>query len=128
MTNLSRLEFELNEKDYFSDKTKTQEVYMEVLDENNLDPFDIYNKENDQIRMLESVYTILQMLSNNIDMFRRVETEFATTTAAYQYLQKRLKDLRSEIDRLKLETHYTDSTGNVSSITSYMFFNGKEGE
>lgn len=128
MTNLFRLEFELNEKDYFSDKTKTQEVYMEVLDENNLDPFDIYNKENDQIRMLESVYTILQMLSNNIDMFRRVETEFATTTAAYQYLQKRLKDLRSEIDRLKLETHYTDSTGNVSSITSYMFFNGKEGE
>ena len=63
MTNLSRLEFELNEKDYFSDKTKTQEVYMEVLDENNLDPFDIYNKENDQIKMLESVYTILQMLS-----------------------------------------------------------------
>lgn len=128
MTNLSRLEFELNEKDYFSDKYKTQEVYAEVLEENNLDPFDIYNKENDQIKMLESVYTILQMLSNNIDMFRRVETEFATTTAAYQYLQKRLKDLRSEIDRLKLETHYTDSTGNVSSITSYMFFNGKEGE
>ena len=128
MTNLSRLEFELNEKDYFSDKYKTQEVYAEVLEENNLDSFDIYNKENDQIKMLESVYTILQMLSNNIDMFRRVETEFATTTAAYQYLQKRLKDLRSEIDRLKLETHYTDSTGNVSSITSYMFFNGKEGE
>lgn len=130
MTNYERLEFELNGKDYFSTKfNDTHYVYNQILEENGLDPYEEYSKENNQISMLESVYTILQMLSNDIDMFRKVETEFATTSAAYQYLQKRLKDLRTEIDRIKLETHYTDSTGNVSSITSYMFFNGrKEGE
>lgn len=123
MTNLERLQFELSEKDYFSDKIR---VYEQVLEENNLDPYEEYAKVNDQINMLESVYTILQMLANNIELYIKVETEFTTTSAAYQYLQKRLKDLRDEIDRVKLDTHYEDESGNVSSITSYMFFNGRE--
>ena len=124
MTNLERLKFELSEKDYFSEG-KTFDVYTQVLEENNLDPFEEYTKANDQINMLESVYTILQMFANNIELYTKVETEFATTSAAYQYLQKRLKDLRDEIDRVKLDTHYEDESGNVSSITSYMFFNGR---
>lgn len=123
MTNLQRLSFELSEKEYFSTQEKTNEVYITVLEENGLDPYDEYSKANDRINMLESVYTVLQMLSNNIELFVKVETEFATTSAAYQYLQKRLKDLRDEIDRVKIETHYEDSDGNKSSLTSYMFFN-----
>ena len=126
MTNLERLNIELSEKEYFSDSTTTREVYEQVLEENNLDPFEEYSKANDQINMLESVYTILQMLANNIELYIKVETEFTTTSAAYQYLQKRLKDLRDEIDRVKLDTHYEDESGQVSSITSYMFFNGRE--
>lgn len=126
MTNIERLQFELSEKDYFSDKAKTLDVYKEILEENNLDPYEEYAKVNDQINMLESVYTILQMLANNIELYVKVETEFTTTSAAYQYLQKRLKDLRDEIDRVKLDTHYEDESGNVSSVTSYMFFNGRE--
>ncbi len=124
MTNIERLQFELSEKEYFS-KGKALEVYSQVLEENNLDPFEEYTKANDQINMLESVYTILQMLANNIELYIKVETEFTTTSAAYQYLQKRLKDLRDEIDRVKLVTHYEDESGNVSSITSYMFFNDR---
>lgn len=126
MTNIDRLKIELSEKEYFSDAAKTLEVYTQVLEENNLDPFEEYTKANDQINMLESVYTILQMLANNLELYIKVETEFATTSAAYQYLQKRLADLRDEIDRVKLDTHYQDESGNVSSITSYMFFNGRE--
>lgn len=126
MTNIERLQFELSEKDYFSDKAKTLDVYKEILEENNLDPYEEYAKVNDQINMLESVYTILQMLANNIELYVKVEIEFTTTSAAYQYLQKRLKDLRDEIDRVKLDTHYEDESGNVSSVTSYMFFNGRE--
>lgn len=126
MTNIERLQFELSEKDYFSDKAKTLDVYKEILEENNLDPYEEYAKVNDQINMFESVYTILQMLANNIELYVKVETEFTTTSAAYQYLQKRLKDLRDEIDRVKLDTHYEDESGNVSSVTSYMFFNGRE--
>ena len=125
MTNIERLQFELAEKDYFSDRTKTLEVYEGVLEENNLDPYEEYSKANNQINMLESVYTILQMLANNIELYIKVETEFATTSAAYQYLQKRLKDLRDEIDRVKLATHYEDESGKISSITSYMFYNSR---
>lgn len=128
ISNYERLRMELNGKDYFENPKefyKSQEVYCSVLEENGLDPYDIYEKSNDRIKLLESVYTILQMLANNIEMYIKVETEFTTTSAAYQYLQKRLKDLRDEIDRVKLVTHYEDESGNVSSITSYLFFNDR---
>lgn len=121
ISNLDRLRLELREKDYFKDSKR---IYYAVLEENGLDPCDSYDKANDQVPMLESVYTILQMLSNDIDAFRKIETEFTTVSAAYQYLQKRLKDLRDEIDRVKLDTHYEDESGNVSSLTSYMWYNG----
>ena len=98
-------------------------LYQEILEENNLDPFEQYNKESDQIPMLESVYEVLEMLANDTSLFIRVETEFTTVSAAYAYLQKRLKDLRDEINRIKHDTAYEDQNGNVSSITSYMFYN-----
>lgn len=120
MTNLDRLKIELSEKEYFKN---TQEIYCSILEENGLDPFDTYAKANDEISMLESVYSVLRMLSNNIDVFRKVETEFVTTSAAYQYLQKRLKDLREEIDCLKKDLHYEDASGNVSQLVSHMWFN-----
>lgn len=123
MTNIDRLQYELSQKEYFNDKTLT--VYEQILEENNLDPFAEYDKSNDQINLLESVYSILQMLANNLELYIKVETEFTTTSAAYQYLQKRLKDLRNEIDRLKLANHYTDEDGNQSNLFSYMFFNGR---
>lgn len=124
MTNIERLKTELSRETYFDEKT--DETYELVLEENNLDPFAEYTKENDQINLLEAVYSILQMLANNVEMYIKVETEFATTTAGYQHLQKRLKDLRNEIDRLKLANHYTDEDGNQSNLISYMFFNGRQ--
>lgn len=120
MTNYQRLRLELSEKDYFSE---SQSVYEEILEENDLDPYLDYDKENDQINMLESVYAILQMLSNNIELYTKVETEFVSTTAAYQYLQQRLEDLRDEIDRVKSATGYTDSDGNTSGLITHMFYN-----
>ena len=121
MLNIERLIFELNDKDYFGNSQ--QNLFENILNDNNLDPFDEYSKENDRVNMLESVYDILNMLANDIDKFRRVETEFATTSAAYQYLQKRLNDLRAEIDRVKLETAYTDEDGNTSSVVGFMYYN-----
>ncbi len=118
MTNLTRLKLELNNRDYFQD-----EIYLELLEENNLDPFDDYDKANDRVNLLETVYSVLQMLSNDTDKYIKVETEFATTSAAYQHLQKRLKDVRSEIDRVKTETHYEEENGNTNGIISYMFYN-----
>ena len=121
MLNIERLNLELNDKDYFGNAQ--QGLFENILTDNNLDPFDEYVKDNDRVNMLESVYDVLNMLSNDIDKFRRVETEFVTTSAAYQYLQKRLKDLRAEIDRVKLETAYTDEDGNTSSVVGFMYFN-----
>ena len=123
MTNLERLNTYLNNKNYFTDEAHSQTVYQEILEENHLDPFETYEKANDQINMLESVYSILQMLANDVMMFIRVETEFTTVTAAYSYLQKRLEDLRKEIDRVKLSTSYRDESGNVSSMVTYLFYN-----
>lgn len=121
MLNIERLNLELNDKDYFGNSQR--DLFENILNDNNLDPFDEYSKENDRVNMLESVYDILNMLANDIDKFRRVETEFVTTSAAYQYLQKRLKDLRAEIDRVKLETAYTDEDGNTSSVVGFMYYN-----
>lgn len=121
MFNLDRLKLELNNKDYFG--RSSDYIYGNILEENNLDPCEFYEKANDRVNMLESVYAILQMLANDIENFQKVETEFATTSAAYQYLQKRLSDVRSEIERVKLDTGYTDEKGNVSSLISHMFYN-----
>lgn len=115
MNNLTRLTLELNNKNYFEN---SQEIYEQILAEHALDPLDEYEAANDRISLLESVYSILQMLSNDIDNYCKVETEFITKTAAYAYLQKRLSDIRKEIDRVK------DETGTADKITSYMFFNG----
>ena len=128
MNNLERFKFNINEKQYFSTPEKTEQIYENLLEENGLDPAEDYDKASDEIPMLEAVYSLLQMLANNIEIYCKVETEFATTTAAYQYLQKRLADLRAEIDRIKLDTHYEDAEGNVSSLVSYMFYNRRTDE
>ncbi len=114
MTNLSRLHKKLNEKEYFQD---WETVYAMILEENGLDPESEYSKENDQVDLLESVYSVIQTLANNIDNFMRIEVEFTETTSAYSYLQTRLKDIRKEINRIKKEE------GTDSSRTNYLFFN-----
>lgn len=123
MKNIKRLELELNNYQYFGDDTL--DTYYQILEENNLDADDEYSKLNDEINLKESAFAVLQILANDIDTFRKVETEFATTSAAYQYLQKRLEDLRAEINRIKHDTGYEDDNGN-SSLVSYMFFNGRD--
>lgn len=114
MNNLERLKFELSGKEYFDNQDS---LLTEILEENGLDATEDYSKDNDRVAMLESVYEVMQALSNNIEMFRKVETEFTTVSAAYQYLQNRLKDIRGEINRVK------DETGTSDRITGYMFFN-----
>lgn len=108
-----RFRFELSNKDYFDNET----VYEQILQEHGLDPMESYDHANHRVQLLEAVYTVLQMLANDIDSFRKVETEFVTTSAAYQYLQKRLKDVRAEIDRLKWENN------TASSVVHHLFYN-----
>ena len=115
MTNLNRLKLYLNNKPYFNDDT-----YTALLDENGLDAIDDYNKANDEIPMLETVYDVLETLSNDIETYRKIETEFVTVSAAYSNLESRMEKLKDKIDDLKVEN------GTADRITSYMFLNARE--
>lgn len=110
-TVLQRVKFELGNKQYYSDLE-----YQLVIKENHLIPDAIYNKEKDQRNMLEAVYSILQTLCNDIDIYRKIETEFATEDQAYKYLQLRLQDIQVRIETL------TDLDKEDTNI-SYMFCN-----
>ncbi len=103
-TNYDRLLVELNNSMYYP-----QETYEKFLNENGLIAEDTFDKNTDHAQLLETVYSILQTLLSNIDMYRKVETEFATVGEAATSLRNRLKDLRAEINRIKAEMHYKDS-------------------
>lgn len=92
ITTLDRLKIELNNKEYYTD-----DILSIYLEENNLSPQNPYNKSTMQKQLLLTVYDILQSLSNDIDLFRSVVTEFTTTGQAYTYLQKRLGDIERKI-------------------------------
>lgn len=92
MTNLNRLKLELANKKYFTD-----EEYTVLLDEQGLNPASEYNKKQDELYLLETVICVLQMLSNNIDLYRSIETEFTTNTQAYTNLKDRIDELYKRI-------------------------------
>ena len=45
-------------------------------------------------------YSFLESLTNNIDVFRTIETEFASTSEAYRYLERRIQRLQQRIDAI----------------------------
>lgn len=103
-TNYDRLLVELNNRMYYP-----QETYEKFLNENGLLAEETFDKNTDHAQLLETVYSILQTLLSNIDMYRKIETEFVTSGEAATSLRNRLKDLRAEINRIKAEMHYKDS-------------------
>ena len=103
-TNYDRLLLELNGRMYYD-----QYTYYRLLNENGLDADATYDKNTDHAQLLETVYSILQTLLSNIDVFRKIETEFVTQGEAATALQNRLKSLRTEIDRVKANMNYNDS-------------------
>ena len=103
-TNYERLLVELNNRMYYP-----QETYEKFLNENGLLAEETFDKNTDHAQLLETVYSILQTLLSNIDMYRKIETEFVTSGEAATSLRNRLKDLRAEINRIKAEMNYKDS-------------------
>ena len=104
ITILNRLKTELNNKDYYSDDT-----YSMYLDENGLDSVANYDCNTMKKALYQTVYDILDSLANNIDLFRSVTTEFATTTEAYKYLQERLNDINAKIISIPDDTAEEES-------------------
>lgn len=112
VTVLERLKIELNNKDYYSDDIMTM-----YLEENDLDATATYIKSDMQKQLLQVVYDILQSLSNNLDLFRNVQTEFATTGEAYKYLSARMDDIQARILAIP------DGEVVQDSVINFMFCN-----
>lgn len=93
MTVYDRLLMELNHKMYYPESELKVFLY-----ENALQYDDPYDKNLHYRQLLCTVLEILESLTNNIDIFRTIETEFATTGAAYEFLERRIQRLRQRID------------------------------
>lgn len=91
MINRERLKMELANRQYLSD-----EQYSVLLEENGLDDMEAYQPKN-QRALLNTVLDVLEILSNDIDLFRKVETEFVTTGAAYDALSARILAVKNKI-------------------------------
>lgn len=94
MTVLERLKLELNNKEYLTDTEYTQ-----FLKENGFDTAIMpeYDKTSMQKALLLTVIDILEVVSNDVDIMRRVETEFTTTSDAYKHLQERIQNIKDRI-------------------------------
>lgn len=98
MTVLERLKLELANKEYMADTD-----YIVFIKENNLDETTTYNKATMQKQLLLTVLDILEVVSNDVDIMRKVETEFTTTSDAYKYLEKRIAQIKDRIAAMLIE-------------------------
>lgn len=100
MTTLNRLKLELSNKPYFTDAE-----YKVLLDENGLKDNEEYNKETMQRKLLLTVLDVLNALTNNIEMFRKLEDGITgfSQSQAYSQLSKRIEVLKNRIDTLPTE-------------------------
>ena len=97
MTNLERLKLELSNKEYYTD-----EEYTVFLLENNLIATDVYDKENNQLNLLETVVAILETLSNDVDLMRKIDSKDITSIdQAYKYLSDRINKINAKIIEIK---------------------------
>jgi len=97
MSNIERLKLELANRQYLED-----EQYTVLLDENGLAAMVEYEAANRRA-LLSTVLDILEILANDIDLFRRVETEFTTTSAAYDALSARILKVKNKIAKIDKE-------------------------
>ena len=110
MINLERLKLELNNKQYFNN-----EEYTVFLEENNLIAGEEYYKDTMQVDLLYTVVDVLEALLNDVDMYRKVQTEFMTTGDAVKYFKERVSDIRNKIQDIQ-------SKGEVEESAFSMFF------
>lgn len=110
MTNLERLKLELAHKSYFLD-----EEYTVFMEEQGLLANEEYKKETNQSALLHTVIAVLETLSNDINYYRTVETEFVTNTQAYTHLKNRIDELYKKIALIP------DYTPTVSQFTNLYY-------
>ena len=109
-TNLQRLKLELTNKAYYSD-----EEYKMFLEENKLDAEEYYNKDNDEIKLLNTVIAILETLANDVDLMRKIDTkDIVTVDQASKYLSQRIYNLKNRV--MELEDSKKEYKGNINPL------------
>lgn len=99
MTTLERLKLELANKQYFTDIE-----YTTLLSENSLAATDLYDKATMQRDLLLTVLDVLNMLTNDVDLFRKLQDDATgfTQDSAYKLLAQRIKALKERIEGIAL--------------------------
>lgn len=97
MTNLERLKLELSNKNYYTDVE-----YSVFLQENDLVPTGTYSKQENEIHLLETVINILETLSNDVDLMRRIDNkDIVSISEAYKFLESRISNIKVKILEIK---------------------------
>lgn len=110
MNNLNRLKLELSNKQYYTD-----EEYKIFLAENGLSADITYNKENDEIKLLNTVIAILETLANDVDLMRKIDTKDITSIdQASKYLSERITNLKGRV--IEIQESKEESTENINPI------------
>lgn len=105
---IDRLKLELNNKQYFTD-----EEYRVFLAENGFNEiFDIeapYDKNTMQRKLLLTVLDVLEALSNDIDLMRKLDNpDIMSLGEAYKYLDLQKQNIKKRIAALPTDNE-TDS-------------------
>ena len=97
MTVLDRFKVEISHKDYFND-----DEYTMYLQENNLTATDTYDKATMQRNLLLTVVDVLEAVSNDVDLMRKLQdtTTGFTVSQAYAQIKQRIADLKDRIATL----------------------------
>lgn len=110
MNNINRLKLELSNKQYYTD-----EEYKVFLGENGLSADITYNKENDEVKLLNTVIAILETLANDVDLMRKIDTKDITSIdQASKYLSERITNLKGRV--IEIQESKEESTGNINPI------------
>lgn len=110
MTNLERLKLELSNKAYYTD-----DEYSVFLNENNLVPNGTYLKADNEINLLNTVVAVLETLSNDVDLMRKIDSkEITSIDQAYKYLAQRITSLKGRI--LEIQESKEENYSNIRPI------------
>lgn len=97
MTMIERLKLGLNNKPYLTDQE-----YHTLLQENSLSSDQTYNKDEHEISLLSTILDVLYILSNDINLYMKIETEFMDRSEAFSNLERQIERLETRIANMKL--------------------------
>lgn len=107
---LQRLKLELSNKPYYTD-----EEYKIFLKENGLNFDSSYDKTINEINLLNTVVSILETLSNYVDLMRKIDSkDIMSVDQASKYLSQRIYNIKKKI--VEIEESKEEFKGNINPI------------